>query len=278
MPELDPAYYPHVFGAILFHTLDRKTILAARLVSTAMLKVADRTLALPEMYIRTNERGGGLQGFSYALNTWWDDRGRLAGGRLPCFCPDSLRDNTKPQVAAITMASYLDIIPLPTEAANKQLIDFLKHMRPTCSVFFKHHRNDRYYDPSDPPKLAYDLVIAPCQKLVIHMLSVCACRSTGVFKHSAESVRVTFLDDATPGVVPDCAVIAGIVNPGVNTITIEGNVLAFPRLLTSTSVQASPELRVTFSPDCLLEGEDRRQLLRWARKCFNIPQHQISFD
>lgn len=273
MPELDPANYPHIFDAILFHTLDRKTVLAARLVSTAMLKVADRTLALPEMYIRTNVRGG-LQASSFAFNPWYGRCG-LAGGRLPYFCPDSLRDNTKPQMAAITMASSFDI---NTEAASKQLIDFLKHMRPTSSVFFKHHRTDRYDNHLDPTELFDDLVIAPCQKLVINMLSVCACRSTGVFKHRAKSVRVTILDGATAGVVPDCAVLAGIVNPGVNTITIEGNVQAFPRLLTSTSVQASPELRVTVSPNCLLGEEDRRQLLRWTRKCFNIPQHQILFD
>lgn len=267
--HLDPHCIPHVFDTILSEVRDRKTLLAARLVSTDMLKLVDSRLC----HVRLDVvRTGGKPDFD-ARTATQPDHGAPSYPRVPYFFP-----NGSPVAQAAAMGR-LTTFTLDTDLMSEHVAGFLRHLPPAASVTLRHYMW-RGQAGALPSLLPRDLALPPCQALTIDIGSLCACQSTGLFTHVASRVNLWIWSEgyayASPG-TSNCPVMSGVINLGVSQLIVSGNVLALPGLLGNVNVEASPTLHIRFEPDCALYPAEQTTLLADTHSLLNIPKGQIAF-
>lgn len=271
--HLDPHSFPHVFDTILFElseVTDRKTLLAARLVSTAMLKLVNPRLCRDVLDV---VRTGGKPDFDArtAIPLYWG----FHYPRVPYFSP-----NGSPVAQAAAMAR-LTTFTLETDLMSEHVAGFLHHLPPAASVTLRRYMWEGQARAL-PSLLPRDLALPPCQDLNIVIGSRCVCKSTGVFTHAASRVYLSLIPsyvvaDDSPGISSNCPVMSGVINLGVSQLIVDGNVFALPGLLGNVNVEASPTLQVRFKHDCAQYPTDSMTLLADTHSLLNIPRGQITF-
>lgn len=268
--QLDPLSFPHIVEAILVQT-DRKTLLAARLVSTSMLRLVDPLFCHTRLFLMQSASGH-LQGSSsMALRPSTSFKPHH---RVPCFHRDG---DEAIQAAAVSRIGHISLFPLFNQSARKHAGRLLQHVRSDAFVGVYH--DSSLGRGANPPPFDSDLIIPPCTKITVTLSQVCTCSRGGVFRHEAGAVELE-IDGrlSLTHTINSCAVMAGIINPGVTELIISGKITALPSVLLGISVQANPDLDVIFESYTVPSAEAMADLRSFAAERFSIPEDHISFD
>lgn len=267
--QLEPLSFPHIVEAILVQT-DRKTLLAARLVSTSMLKLVDPLFSHTMLFL-TQSASGHLQGsgpMALRLSTSFKPH-----HRVPYF---HRYGDEAIQAAAVSRIGRISLFPLFNKSAWKHAGRLLQNVRSDAFVGVYHDGSPGR--GANPPPFDSDLIIPPCTKITVTLSQVCTCRRGGVFRHEAGAVELRIESGpCLTHTINSCAVMDGVINPGVTELIISGKITATSSLLLGISVQANPDLNVVFDNYASTSVEVMADLRRFAAERFSIPEDRISF-
>ncbi|EJT46599.1 hypothetical protein A1Q2_00429 [Trichosporon asahii var. asahii CBS 8904] len=277
--HLDPRCYPHLVEAILFNVSDHITWLAARLVSTAMLKLVDPLLCGHRLDIISDSNGkrkilSSDWPFAHPLWRTWQ--------RVPYLYEGGNRET---QAAALRRVTSIFV---DTDLVSPHVNNLMQHLLPSTYISISHFRviNNVLTFPNE---LENDLRIPPCKSVRFDVCPRCPCCGTGVLEHSSPSISLHIWPDI---VEPDfssrtsrqsnCAIIAGAINPGVKVMSVEGDVFGLPALLRGVEleIQASPDLQVyceCWNDDYNYDPIEAAKCRREIADLLKIPKEQVDF-
>lgn len=286
MPSsLDPRFFPHILENTLQH-VDRRTLLAARLVSTGMCDIADLLLSGKRLIVLTSAHASkrlSVRIQAPTMDFYPLDR------FVPCFHPAGSREA---QHRAMGRAKHIAIIcDLPSEHLN----DLISHVQPTCSITFLPSKNHDVFSKTD-------FRIPPCSSLSLDILRDCSCQMkghlsnaspapAGALCHTAARVvlhlpwrgnlrSITSTAPRMPRTPAKCPLAVGVVNPSVTQLIVVGDLSALPWYFVDIDFQTHPNLQITLEDlrgGGMLKAGASNLLRRRTAMCFKIPEQQVQY-
>ncbi|EJT46603.1 hypothetical protein A1Q1_04780 [Trichosporon asahii var. asahii CBS 2479] len=277
---LSPAFFPHIFEDILRLT-DRPTLLAARLVSTAMCDSANRLLSSDYLILETYAMENHIELLAFSDGSPSEDC--ISSCRtVPYFHPTA---NLTAQYQAVNRARILRLF-INCNFARRRLNSLLQQVHPSCEV-------ELWCDTLHDLSFATDICLPACATLSLQSSMSCSCsgrvppestavEAPGVLRHNASRVRLyveseSVTDTTSSTVCYRCPLVAGAVNGGVTHLTVSGNVCALPRHFQNVNVNSSPDLQILIEGDGGLGPAAVNSLRQATAQHFKIPVEQVQY-
>lgn len=277
---LSPAFFPHIFEDILRLT-DRPTLLAARLVSTAMCDSANRLLSGDYLILETCAMEDHIELLAFSDGS--PSEGISSCRTVPYFHPTA---NLTAQYQAVNRARILCLF-INCNFARRRLNSLLQHVHPSCEVelccaTLLHNLS-----------FATDICLPACATLSLQSSMSCSCsgrlhpestavKAPGVLRHKASRVRLyvqseSVTDPTSSTVCYRCPLVAGAVNGGVTHLTVSGNVCTLPEHFQNVNVNSSTNLQILIEGDGGLGTAAVNSLRQATAQQFKIPVEQVQY-